>query len=155
MTWGAKWVYVVALSVWLGQTIFFSFVVAPRVFGTMPVEEAGRVVGSIFPSYYRLGYACGVALLSSTLILWYGAGGFGRWALSTGVAAIMLAATLYAGIVIQPRTHALRPQIHDPAVPAAVKADFDRLHRRAVQLNGLVLIAGLVLTGITAAGLRN
>jgi uncharacterized membrane protein len=156
MTAVAKWIFVVSLAGWLGSVGFFSFVVAPSVFRAFPEEqraEAGRVVGTIFPSYYRTGYVCGVVLLISTVLLWRGAATApGRWAAAAVIVALMLAATFYAGLVIQPRAHSLRQEMHRAS--AAAKPEFDRLHRRAVQLNAAVLVGGLVLSGIAAASLR-
>ena len=65
------WLYLMALIVWVGEVVFFSFVVAPAVFRTFPppAVEAGRVIGAIFPTYYRIGYACGAVLLVTTLVL--------------------------------------------------------------------------------------
>lgn len=150
----AKWVYLMALIVWVGEVVFFSFVVAPSIFRTFPTEDAGRAVGAIFPTYYVLGYICG-ALLLVTSALFIGAG-VARlwWSATTLLAAVMLSATLYAGLAIQPRATALRPQIHDASAPPSVKVEFDRLHKLAVQLNGAVLVCGLVVTVITATTLR-
>ena len=63
----------------------------------------------------------------------------------------MLAATVYAGVVILPRATELRPQIHDAAAPPSAKDEFDRLHHLAVTLNGAVLLGGVVVSVITAA----
>ena len=151
----SKWIYVVALAVWLGAVTFFSFVVAPSVFGALPASEAGQVVAAIFPSYYRIGYASGVALVASAFFLWRRTpGASGRWAMTTGLAAIMLASVLYAGLIVQPRAHALRVSLLDPAAAPTVRAEFDQLHRRAVQLNGIVLLAGLLMTTLTAASIK-
>jgi uncharacterized membrane protein len=150
----ARWFYLMALIVWVGEVVFFSFVVAPSLFGVFSKVDAGRAVGAILPTYYRLGYGCGVVLLVMGAILTATATERAWWSVSTGLAAVMLAATLYAGVVIQPRAAALRPQIHDPSAPAAVKEEFDRLHRIAVQLNGAVLLAGIAVSIITAAALR-
>jgi len=151
-----RWVYLAALIVWVGEVVFFSFVVAPAIFRTFPppAVEAGRVIGEIFPTYYKIGYGCGAVLLITTLVLlataetrmWLGMG--------TLLVAGMLAATVYAGGIILPRATELRPQIHDPAAPAAAKDEFDRLHRRAVTLNGAVLVGGVMLTVITASRLK-
>jgi len=150
----AKWLYLAALAVWLGSIVFFSFFVAPTVFRTLPTDEAGRVVGTIFPNYYRLGYICGLLLLLTSLVLWRGAStAAAGWVATSALAAVMLLLTLYAGLVIQPRAHALRAQLSDPAAPAA-KEEFDALHRRAVQANAAGLIGGLIVTGLTAASLR-
>ncbi len=149
-----KSVYLLALIVWLGEVVFFSFVAAPAMFRTFPTPEAGRAVGAIFPIYYRLGYACGAVLLGACLLLWGGATARPWWSINAGLAAIMLAATLYAGVVIHPRASALRPQIHDATAPPSVKEEFDRLHRLAVRLNGAVLVCGLAVSVITARAIR-
>jgi len=151
-----KWLYLAALIVWVGEVVFFSFVVAPGVFRTFPppAVEAGRVLNEVFPTYYKIGYACGLVLLVTSLLLlrtasarlWPGVG--------TVVVAAMLAATVYAGVVILPRATALRPQIHDSAAPAGAKDEFDRLHRLAVTLNGGVLLGGIAISVITAASIR-
>jgi hypothetical protein len=48
----------------------------------------------------------------------------------------------------------LRPQIHEETTAPAVKEEFHRLHRLAVNLNGLVLVCGLAISVITAVRLR-
>jgi uncharacterized membrane protein len=149
-----KWLYLAALIVWLGEIVFFSFVVAPAIFRTLPTADAGRAVGAVFPLYYRLGYVCGGALLLTTLVLMGGAVSRAWWGVNAVLAALMLGATLYAGVVIQPHASELRPQIHDPAAPPTAKEEFDRLHRLAVQLNGAVLLCGVVVSIITARALR-
>ncbi len=147
-------VCLLALIVWLGAALFLSFVVAPAMFHTFPVVEAGRAVGALFPIYYKVGYAAGTAVLVAAVILRSMSPDRASWAAVAGLAAIMLAATLYAGVVVQPRAQALRPQLHDVASPPAVKEEFDRLHRRAVQLNTVVLIGGLTVAVIVALRLK-
>lgn len=149
-----KWLYLAALIVWVGEVVFFSFVVAPALFRTFSTVDAGRAVGAVFPIYYRLGYVCGAVLLLTSVFLLNGAAARGWWALNSALAAIMLGCTLYAGVIVQPRATELRTQIHDPAAPPTAKAEFDRLHRVAVQLNGAVLLGGIAASIITATALR-
>ncbi len=149
-----KWLYLLALIVWAGEVVFFSFVVAPAMFRTFPTADAGRAVGAVFPIYYQLGYVCGAVLVLTSVLLLRGAAARTWWGVNAGLAALMLGATLYAGVVLQPRASALRPQIHDPTAPPAVKEEFDRLHRLAVQLNGAVLLGGIAISLITATALR-
>jgi uncharacterized membrane protein len=149
-----KWLYLMALIIWLGEVIFFSFVAAPSIFATFPRPEAGLAVGAIFPSYYRIGYGCGIILLIGAIVLAGTAVARGWWTVNIVLAAVMLALTLYAGVVVQPRAAALRPQIHEPTATAAVKDEFSRLHRLAVVLNGVVLACGLALSAITASSVR-
>lgn len=150
----AKWLYQMALIVWMGEIVFFSFVVAPSLFRTFPTPDAGRAVGAIFPTYYRLGYVCGAVLVLTSLLLHRGATARAAWCANAVIAAVMLAATVYAGAVIQPRAAALRPQIHEADAPQAVKEEFRRLHRLAVQLNGAVLVGGICISIVTATALR-
>jgi hypothetical protein len=152
--WLVLFFYLLALAVWMGQVVFFSAVVAPQVFGTLPSAEAGMVVGRIFPVYYVVGYVCGAALIGCAVALrrWSRPGGQ-LWLAAAVVAGLALVASLYAGVVVQPRIGELRPALHQEATRATVREEFDALHRRAVQLNALVLVGTLVLTGLLAAQL--
>jgi hypothetical protein len=149
-----KWLYLLALVVWVGEVVFFSFVAAPALFRTFPPVEAGRAVGAMLPIYYQVAYAClTLVLLGSVVFLATGAAR-AWWAASTALSAVALAATLYAGIVVQPRATALRPQLHAPETAPLVRPEFDRLHRLAVQLNGAALVCGVAISAITAAALK-
>jgi len=149
-----KWLYLLALIVWVGQVVFFSFVAAPALFRTLSTVEAGRAVGAIFPTYYRLAFACLTILLLGDVLFVVTGTSRAWWTASTCLAAAALGATLYAGIVVQPRATALRPQLHAPEAPPHVRAEFDRLHRLAVQLNGAALVCGLAISAVTAATLK-
>jgi uncharacterized membrane protein len=147
-------VHFLALAIWLGQTVFLSFVVAPVLFRNFPREQAGEVMGALFPSYYLIGSACGGVLLITSLLLWRRNRPSLHWGVVGGCAFLMLAANLYAGTVLQPRAHALRGELRAEAPRADVRAEFDRIHRRAVQMNAGVLLGGLLLAGMTATRLR-
>jgi len=148
----AKTLFWLALAVWLGEIVFFSFVVAPSVFGVVP-EVAGQVVGAIFPRYYALGAGAGVIALVAAAALRGATSATRSWSAIVAMLVVMLVATLYAGRVIEPRARALRPQLHTEPVDVAVRAEFDRIHRRAVQLNGAVLLLGIVTLCVAAASL--
>jgi uncharacterized membrane protein len=149
-----KSLYLIALIVWVGEVVFFSFVVAPSLFKAFPAADAGRAVGVIFPRYYGIGYACGVVLLAASVALRGGAGSRLWWSVNSLLVALMLAATLYAGLAIQPRAAALRPQLHDENAPQTAKDEFDRLHRLAVMLNSVVLLGGVAVSVTTVVALQ-
>ena len=154
MNWLLLWVHLLALAVWLGETVFFAAVVAPGLFGGLAPEQAGTVTALIFPGYYTVGYVCGLVLVATALALWQRsrpAGGL--WLVAAIVAGLMLAACLFAGLDVLPQADALRPLLHDPSAPPAVREQFDALHHLAVQLNGAVLLGGLGLAGLLAARL--
>ena len=154
LPWLVIFLYVLALAVWTGAIAFFSFVVAPSVFGALPVEQAGNVVGLVFPAYYAIGHVCGAVLVATAVLLrrWSRPGG-GLWLVAAIVAGAALLLSLYAGLVVQPSASELRPQLHRADTPAPVQAEFDDLHRQAVQLNGGVLVGVLTLVGLLAAQL--
>src|SRR3990172_9036978 len=105
----AKALFWLALIVWIGEVVFFSFVVAPGIFQALPQESAGQVVGTLFPRYYGLGAVAGTVGLVTAAVLWCATRGSRAWGAVTVMLVLMLAATLYAGHVVQPRAQALRP----------------------------------------------
>lgn len=147
-------VHFLSLALWLGESVFFSLVVAPTLFSTFPTERAGEIMSALFPNYYRFGYLCGVLLLATSVMLWRSSDGGFRWAIVGGVAALMLVCSLYAGMILQPRAHVLRAELHGATASAAARSEFDRIHKRAVQLNGAVLLGNLLLASVVAGRLR-
>jgi uncharacterized membrane protein len=146
--------HLLALAVWLGQTVFLSLVAAPTLFGSFPRERAGEVMGALFPGYYAVGSACGVVLVLTSFLLWRSTRPSLHWAAVGGCALLMLAANLYAGAVLQPRARVLRGELHATPPRPDAEAEFDRVHRRAVQMNGAVLLGSLLIAGMAAARLR-
>lgn len=142
-----------ALGLWVGALVFVSFIVAPAVFGAVASDTAGTVMGAIFPRYYGFTVALGVVALAAAVPLRRAGRGVG-WGVLVGMMLIMLVATAYAGGVVSPRARALRPALHQEPVDPAIRAEFDVLHRRAVQLNGLVLVLGIVAMTVATVGLR-
>jgi hypothetical protein len=150
----AKVTFWLALGLWVGAVVFVSFVVAPAVFSTLPSETAGLVMGRIFPLYYVFTAVCGCVALAAALALWRRSRRARVWSAMVVMLVVMLAATTYAGAVVSPRARELRPQLHQPTADPAVRVAFDALHRRAVQLNGVVLLLGLVTLATAASSLR-
>ncbi len=154
-----RFIYLLSLVVWIGSIIFFSFVGAPSTFQAVPVDVAGKVVTKIFPRYYLLGHAAGIAALVCYLAL---GGMSGQWGALKVVNALLLAGMLgtglYAGTVLHGQVSEVRQQMGSAGAGAEtkpeVKAEFDRLHRLSVVLNGVVLCLGLVVLFITATELR-
>jgi uncharacterized membrane protein len=152
-----KFLYLTALIVWLGEVVFFSFVAAPMAFRSLSTQEAGRVVGAIFPLYYALGTIAGAVALSVGFLLRLQAQEErGKWLLAMVLLLIMLGANLYAWQVILPRTQVLRSEMQDAATnpPPTVAAEFRSLHARAMLLNLVVLLAGVGVVVVAAVTLR-
>jgi hypothetical protein len=117
-----------AMALWTGSIVFFSFFVAPVLFRALGKPEAGKAVRAVFPRYYLLGIFCGVTLVVVQLgrgLLWY----WGGMILPALVIFTLLTlVTLYAR------------QVLIPAITSGEKPRSDTLHRRSVMLNGFVLL---------------
>ena len=128
--------YVVALGLWVGAAVFFSIVALPVLFTSMEPARAGEIAALLFPYYFRFGAALAVVVLATASVLAVRSGG--GWRAAAAIAAVMFACQAYAAFVVHPRMAAIRE------VPSE-RPQFDALHRRSVQLNGVVLAGGLVL----------
>src|SRR4029077_14510230 len=97
-----RFVYLLALALWIGEIVFFSFVVAPGVFGVLEGPHAGAVVGAIFPRYYALGTVAGAVAIACAFVLARQATAAGWWTAAIVALALGLGATLWAGGVVHP-----------------------------------------------------
>ncbi|MFN7932801.1 MAG: DUF4149 domain-containing protein [Bryobacteraceae bacterium] len=120
-----------AVSVWLGSIVFFSFFVAPTLFRSLGKETAGMAVRAIFPKYYLLGVVCAVVLCAVHVmrgVLWY-------WGGMIRPSIVMFGLLTLVGIYARVRLTPALDSTRDGSKP-----EFDKLHKRSVRLNGLVLL---------------
>ncbi len=146
-------IYLLSLVCWLGGMIFFSAFTAPAVFAVLAPADAGKVVTTIFPRYYLLGYVAGVISVILGFYFAFGRGPRLWWSLAGFALAVALGLTLYAGTTLRPRINAIRSVNTDPNPDPAVKAEFDKLHRLSVMLNGGAIVLNLLALLSTAAAL--
>ena len=121
-----------------GSMLFFALVVAPKVFQSLPADEAGVFLRSFFPGYYAWGLL--LATASALIAMWSNA------ILSMACAAVA-GLFAYARQILMPKINAAR----DAQLRRDTEAgkQFNRLHLQSVVINGAQL---LVLIGV-AAGL--
>jgi hypothetical protein len=133
--------YLLALAAWVGSILFFSFAVAPIIFRVLGAEPGARFVRALFPRYYAWGATSGAVALPAFLGVPLSYPEY-RGPM-VGVQALLILAgiliMLYAGNSLTPAINAARD------AGAEEHARFERLHRRSVRLNGLVLLIGLGL----------
>ena len=147
--------YLLALITWIGSIIFFSFVGAPSIFQSLPPEYAGKVVATIFPRYYPLGYISGFVAVACVIISGFNTGqvpGMKFIILTT-----MLTISIYTSLVTYPRAHALKEEMRTALSDTEIvqlKQEFSIAHRASVVNNGAVLLLGIILVVITAENLR-
>ena len=121
-----------------GSMVFFAIVVAPKVFQSLPPDEAGIFLRSFFPRYYAWGFL--LATASALIAVWSSA------ILSLACAAVAMLFA-YARQILMPKINAARDAQLRRDTEAGKR--FNRLHLQSVVINGAQL---LVLIGI-AGGL--
>lgn len=147
--------YLLALGCCIGAIVFFSFVVAPTVFGTLARPDAGKLLAVVFPRYYIVGYAGGAVALVLAIYLLLATPGVRLWWTAALIAiAIALACTVYAGAVVRPQVDAIRTVSEEQNPDPARKAEFDRLHQLSVILNGAALLLDLIALYASAGALN-
>jgi hypothetical protein len=135
--------YRLAVAFWAGGVAIFTFVLTPILFRTQPRDMAGRIVGVLFPGYFRWGLACGAVALACLLL------GRGRhFAPALVILLLMLALTSYQAFSIEPRAAALKkeiPSFETTPKDHPLRQQFSRLHAVSATCNLLVVAGGVVL----------
>jgi hypothetical protein len=135
--------FLIAIGVWLGAMLFFASVVAPTVFGTLEPQLAGQMIRRVFPRYYLFSLICLAVATFASLF----ASRTSWW--STLACVLMLGISWYARQMLMPQINAARDamlerqETHSP--------EFDRLHKRSVQLNTAEMVVCLILLYAFAA----
>lgn len=124
-----------SLGILLGGMAFFSFLVAPKLFQTVPEDHAARFVRAMFPTYYLF-----IAVFAA-------AAGVGLVAREPYMSKLMIAVAAVAVICRQILTPAMN-RASDAAKAGDGRAGkrFDRLHKLSVVLNFVMFGAGLTAT---------
>ncbi len=150
----ALFFYLLSIACWIGGIVFFSFFTAPAIFsGVIPIPEAGKVISTIFPRYYLLGYIAGTIAFLLAAYFTAVKESHLSWGVTGVFLAVALGLTFYAGAVVRPQVDAIRTVAEEQNPDPVRKAEFDRLHRLSVYLNGAVLLLNLAAIAGTARAL--
>ena len=132
----AESLFVVAVALWTGAVVFYSLLVLPTLFASMPSARAGEIAALVFPRYYHGGLLLGTAMLVSAAYLSATTGGSWRWVLL--VCVLMLGAQAVSAFGVGPRMAVLRGD-------ETARVEFMHLHRIAMALGTVVMAGGLGL----------
>ena len=132
-----------AVAFWVGGAALFTFVLTPAIFRTESRDAAGRIVGYLFPGYFRWGLACGAVALAALLI----ARGK-HWIPAAALLVVMLAVTAFQAFSVEPKAARLKEQI--PSFETTPKdhplrKEFSKLHGISAVCNLSVFAGGVVL----------
>ncbi|HXQ27134.1 MAG TPA: DUF4149 domain-containing protein [Candidatus Acidoferrales bacterium] len=151
MTHTLRFLRVFALGTWVGSIVYFVAVVTRDAFAVLPNRDlAGALVGSTLGGLHGLGVIAAVVYLVASLGLERSAKALARPA-ALGVI-LMLLLTLASQRFVIPRMAVLRTEMGSvDATPGSDprRAEFDRLHSISVDLEGGVLVIGLVALFLT------
>ena len=155
-----RYVYVLALVIWLGGMIVLGAVVAPTLFATLQAGDpvngralAGAAFGNAIARFHYVAYICG-ALLVVTLALMRILGPKPvHFAARAGIALTMLGIALYSGFVVLAQIDAIQLAVQASAnvLPSRLPAgdlrriEFDGLHLLSTRLMSVNIVGALVL----------
>jgi len=135
--------YRLAVSLWAGGNAIFTLMLTPILFKTESRDVAGRIVGNLFPGYFRWGLACGLIALVCRL-----AGkGFGL-KLPVIILVLMLALSSFQAWYIEPRAAELKQRIgsfETTSKEDPLRKEFSKLHGVSAVCNLTVLAGGVLL----------
>ncbi|MBT0663860.1 DUF4149 domain-containing protein [Geobacter pelophilus] len=139
----AETVYRLAIALWAGGNAIFTLMLTPILFKTESRDIAGRIVGNLFPGYFRWGMACGVIALVCRLL----GRGFGQKA-PLVLIVVMLLVTSFQAFYVEPKAAALKQQIgsfETTTKDHPLRKEFSKLHGVSAICNLVVLAGGVVL----------
>ena len=151
-----RYLYVLALVMWLGGMSIAGLVVAPVTFGVLEAWNpstgrvlAGDVFGAVLGRISAIGYVAG-AVMCMVLTIQRLLGPRPRsYGIRVAVIAVMLALTLYADRVAAPRIDELQSQVSGPMnqLPDTDtrRIEFDHLHSLSTALTVAAMLGGLLL----------
>ena len=135
--------YRLAVSLWAGGNAIFTLMLTPILFKTESRDTAARIVGNLFPGYFRWGVACGVIALLCRL-----AGRGFELKLPVLMLAVMLAVTSFQAFYVEPRATELKRQIgsfESTSKEHPLRKEFSKLHAVSAVCNLTVLAGGVLL----------
>jgi uncharacterized membrane protein len=153
-----RYLYVLALVLWLGGMAIAGLVVAPVTFAVLEAWNpatgrvlAGDVFGAVLERLSLIAYAAGIVMFVVLTVQRLLGPRPRSYGIRVGIIAMMLALTMYADMVAAPRIDELQSQVSGPMnqldAGDARRVEFDRLHGLSTTLIVMAIGGGLVLLG--------
>lgn len=139
----AATLYRLAVAAWFGGASLFTLVLTPILFRSLNRDQAGAIVGYLFPGYFRWGLACGVIALAALAFM-----KLPRKRLAATLLVVMLAITAVQAFVIEPQAAALKreiPSFETTPPDDPLRVQFRKLHGISAAGNLAVIGGGVGL----------
>ena len=151
-----RYVYILALAVWVGGMIVLGAVVAPTTFQFLQNTEPahGRllgvaVFGAVLSRFHYVAYGAGTLTLLALAAMALLGPRPRDLAVRTSIVGLMLVVALYSGFGVLREIDSIQQEVGGPSssLPAddAKRLRFDELHQRSTQLMVLNIVGALVL----------
>ena len=151
-----RYVYVLALAVWLGGMVVLGAVVAPTTFQVLQAIEpstgrllGGAVFGAILSRFHYVAYGTGaLALLALAAMALLGPRPV-AFAVRSAIVALMLVVALYSGLVVLREVNSIQRAVG--GLPSSLPAGderrvrFDQLHQLSTRLMVINIVGALML----------
>ena len=151
-----RYLYVVALVLWVGGLISAGALVAPSVFGVLQAWNqvqgrvlAGEVFGEVLLRLTWLSYAMGgIMFITLTLHRLLGARPV-KYGIRVGIMALMLVMMMITGFILIPQVDAIQAEVKGPVAELPDsdprRMEFNRLHGLSNILFSITAVGGLAL----------
>ena len=151
-----RYLYVVALVLWVGGLVAAGALVAPSVFGVLEAWNesqgralAGQVFGEVLLRLTWLSYAMGgIMFIALTLHRLLGARPV-KYGVRVGIMGVMLVMMMVTGFVLIPQIDAIRAEVKGAVAELPDtdprRSEFNRLHGLSNMLFSITTIGGLAL----------
>jgi uncharacterized membrane protein len=149
---------VLAIAAWIGGLVALGAIAAPAIFEVVSLRQvpdarmvSGAIFGEILRRFHLVSYACGALILVALAARAVLGPRPRRFAARFGLAALMLAATLYSGLIISGRIELVQHAIGVGVAPSSLPAgdprrtEFGRLHAQSTMIQLVPLIGGVIL----------
>jgi hypothetical protein len=153
-----RYIYLLGLVAWLGGMAAAGSIVAPLTFRVLERWNAdtgrvlaGEVFGAILARMHLVAYVAGGIMFVALTIRRVLGPRPRSYGIRAGLLAVMVALTIYSGVIIAPRIDAIQAEVHGPMSKTPAddprRIEFDRLHATSTVLVTATLIGGLLLLG--------
>ncbi len=145
-----------ALAVWFGGLVALGAIAAPAIFDVVSLRQvtdgrvlSGAIFGEILRRFHLVAYGCAVVVIGGLIARAVLGPRPRRFAARVAIAGIMLAATLYSGLIVSSRIEQLRADIGgapsnlDATDPRRIA--FGQLHGQSTALQLVTMVGGLIL----------
>jgi hypothetical protein len=151
-----RYVYVLALVVWLGGMVVLGALVAPTTFQLLPAAApdigralAGELFGALLVRFQYVAYGAGTLLFITLAVMAILGPRPASFAIRMCIIAVMLAVAIYAGIFVLREITSIQQAVG--TLPSQLAADdprrlrFDHLHALSTRLMTFNVVAALAL----------